>query len=531
MYAIIGLQVVILAAIVTGQEINMALDSGAFVDLEISDARARTDPFRGASVSGTSLLDLDGRAAELPSARLRADDDVLVVFDTQPGRRPHIRAVQRGTHTAPRFSASEFTIPGKVLGDRDSRGGERLDSRAGGRLVARVGPDARVEIALDLPGSIPVDNAALTRLGAGPGLVRASLHRGFLGRRYFSDVRLVGRAWPPGVTLAYDDARERLVVLAPRPPVYRGTGERIAPVTDVFVFDPVGGERTAFEVAGRVIGAAVSGGDTQLIALVSPDAWGVGDVSLTRIGDDGQVLQRGVPVGAARIVGFDRATASAWVVSGSGSSQPGAPPYFVDRMTLTGMSGPRLGPFDSLPGAVASSDGEVWVVETQQHRVSRFELPTGRRVMESREVNGPTDVILDAGSAWIIEANRTQLVKLGGDGRVLWRVPQFERLMWIVPEPGTGGGWLGASKFEGRNAGLLRFSADGSISRDGLATLEIRPEWGRERIGVAALRSRDGRLYAPEPHAIAIVAPDGALLKRLDGYRFASEQRLRATSN
>ena len=86
MYLIVAVQVAIMGAIVATQELNIALDSGAGVDVELSGANAAKDPFRGAHVSGHSALDLDGRAAALPARRLCPGEHVLVFFSVEIGR-------------------------------------------------------------------------------------------------------------------------------------------------------------------------------------------------------------------------------------------------------------------------------------------------------------------------------------------------------------------------------------------------------------------------------------------------------------
>ncbi|MBI2116445.1 MAG: hypothetical protein HYT85_15375, partial [candidate division NC10 bacterium] len=95
MYLIVGVQVLILGAIVASQEINRALDSSLPVDLEISQAQARKDPFRGAAVSGQPALDLDGTNATVPAERFQPGERVLVFFAREPGRRPRITQVER----------------------------------------------------------------------------------------------------------------------------------------------------------------------------------------------------------------------------------------------------------------------------------------------------------------------------------------------------------------------------------------------------------------------------------------------------
>ncbi len=116
MYLIVGLEMLALSAIVASQELNRALDAGPGVELEIANARARKDPFRGGYVSGTGLLDLNGGKVMLPAEPLERGDKVLVFFAVEPGLRPRITGVQRGARGAPPFSSMAFTIPGTVRG-------------------------------------------------------------------------------------------------------------------------------------------------------------------------------------------------------------------------------------------------------------------------------------------------------------------------------------------------------------------------------------------------------------------------------
>jgi hypothetical protein len=511
MYVLVAAQLVILAAIVGPQELNMALDSGPTVDVEILQARASRDPFRGAYVSGRSVLDLDARAVAVPTGGLRPGDRVLVAFVVEPPRRPRITGVERGRRAAP-FTATSFTIPGRVLDDR---------VRPEGRVTAQVGTPA-VTIELELPASISVDESAVARL-AGPGVVRASLHAGFLGRRYFTDVVLTGHAWPADVRFAYDDTRERLFVLSPR----ETRGRPAAAVrSDLFVFDAAGKEVGSSEIEGRVIDAVVEA-DGTLLALVSDQRWSP-EVSLVRLREGGQVLQRSAPLALDRVLGFDAPTGSAWILVGPASPRP-QPPHFIQRTTLAGLREPRLGPFESVPRTVLSSGSDVWVVQTERHRVTRLDVTSGRTVREYRDLNGPVDVAVDAGSLYVVEANRSQLTRLAEDGRVLWRVPRFQGLTWVVPEPGTGRGWVGASSFEGASAGVLRFGPGGEIARvPAGATPTPRGDW-RRRLGPDVLRSaRDGRLFFLEPQAIAILGADGATVTRVLGFRLPGAPRLRS---
>jgi hypothetical protein len=64
-----------------------------------------------------------------------------------------------------------------------------------------------------------------------------------------------------------------------------------------------------------------------------------------------------------------------------------------------------------------------------------------------------TEIAVDGGSLLVIEADGTQLSRFALDGRPLWRVPRFEGLAWVLADPGTGGGWVGAARFEGKPGG------------------------------------------------------------------------------
>src|SRR5687767_13438376 len=87
MYGLVGAQLLVPAAIVAPQELNRALDAGATIDLEIVQARAGKDSFRGAYIYGHSALDLDGPTVPIP-AGLRGGERVMVTFAAEPGRRP-----------------------------------------------------------------------------------------------------------------------------------------------------------------------------------------------------------------------------------------------------------------------------------------------------------------------------------------------------------------------------------------------------------------------------------------------------------
>jgi hypothetical protein len=252
-------------------------------------------------------------------------------------------------------------------------------------------------------------------------------------------------------------------------------------------------------------------------------------VALARIREDGQVIQRSPPISLDRVLGFDAATGSAWTLTGR--VNPPQPPHSVERLTPGGPLPPRLGPFAAVPHKIVSRGTEAWVVEMGLHRVTRVDLASGRTVQEYRDLNGPTDIGVDAGSLFVIDANHTQLTRLAMDGRVLWRVPRFHGLAWDVPEPGTGGGWVGAARFEGLSGGVFRFAPDGAVSsvKVGVGPRAPTAPWLSRRLAVSAVREpREGRLYVREADAIVILGADGALLRRVDGFRYPREQRVRS---
>jgi len=523
MYLLVGVQVLALGALVAWQEINIALDPGVGVDLEIADAQARKDPFRGAYVSGRSTLDLAGRTAALPAERLRPGEKVLVFFAVEAGGRPRIVRVERRRRGGdPPFAPTGFSIPGRVLGT-DAR--RSLSGRWGG-LVARVG-DPAVPLALELPDSVPVDASALDQL-AGPSLIRASLRRGFLGHRFLADVRLIGRGWPVDASFAWDERRERLVVLAPRQPRGWQPGASASkPRTEVFFLDALGKEAGSVEVAGRLV-AGVVAPDGGLLAVGSEEAWSYGSVFLAEIREDGRVARRSPPLTGNRVLGLDAATGAAWVLTGRLTPRP-EPPHYVEPTGPGGPRGPRLGPFASVPSAVVAAGAQVWVVETSRHRVTRLDRASGRIEVEYRDLNAPAEIAVDAGALFVIEADRTQLTRLAPDGRVLWRVPRFEALAWILPEPGSGGAWVGASRFEGGAGGVFRVGADGRVARLAARVLPAtRPAYTSRALVPGAVRDpRHGRLYVREGQAIVILGADGTILERLFGFRYAREQRIR----
>jgi hypothetical protein len=274
------------------------------------------------------------------------------------------------------------------------------------------------------------------------------------------------------------------------------------------------------EVAGRVIEGVVNPVDGTFLALVSQEAWGYGPVQLTRIGEDGVVLQRGPQIVHERVLGFDTEASGLWVLAGPPTTSPQAP-YSVERMTLAGSQGSQLGPFPSRPRAALTFRNAVWVLEPDRHRVTRLDR-AGRIEREYGDLNRPTDLVVDAESVVVIEASQTQLSKLALDGRVVWRVPRFQGLAWILPEAGTGGGWVGASSFEGQPGGVFRYTPDGKISQlPGAVAVRSTADGNRSRLATEAIRdSAWDRFYVREPLAIVILGSDGTVVQRVEGYRY-----------
>ncbi len=438
MYLIVGVQVVILGWIVGFQEINQALDSSVPIGLEIPKAYAQKDSFRGAYIWGQPALDLDGEKAVTPAKRLQPGEGVLVFFAVEAGKRPWITRVERrGWGSGPPFSPLSFTVPGKVL-----RPDARSSFGGGGQgLVARVGkPPIHLELAV--PASISIEEAVLGQ-AVWPSMVRASLRQGYLGHRYLADVRLSGQAFTPDISFTYDETRDRLIVLAPRPGVL---AER-RPRSSILLFDGEGKEVRSAEVDGRLLSGVVNPSDGTLWALLTTEPWGYSTVKVVQVRLDGHVVQQSPVMAGERIVGFDREAGAVWFLAGVPAAPPPQPPFFVDRMTFGGVGGPRLGPFPSKPIIVRSRDQKIWVVEPGQHRVTRLDQ-TGRVEREYRDVNQPTAIAVDATGFTLIEAAQTQLSRFSLDGQLLWRVPRFHGLAWILPEAETGGGWVGAQRFE-----------------------------------------------------------------------------------
>jgi hypothetical protein len=296
----------------------------------------------------------------------------------------------------------------------------------------------------------------------------------------------------------------------------------------VFFFDGTGTEVGSTEVAGRLVEGVVNPADGTLWGLLSKDPWGVSMVHPIRVDEKGQVVQQGPQIAYDRVIGFDGVEGGVWVLRGTPESS-NRPPYSVERLTFGGFQGPRLGPFASRPRVAVASGQQVWVLEPDQHRVTRLDRMTGRIEQEYRDVNRPTDIAVDAGAIILIEANQTQLSKFSPQGQALWRVPRFQGLGWILPEPGTGGGWVGATHFEGRPGGIFRYDSGGKVSLlAGDMKLWVANEWNRRRLAPDAVwAGRQGRIYVREGAAIAVLRPDGTLLRRVGGFRYAKEQPIR----
>jgi hypothetical protein len=517
MYLIVAVQCAVLLAMVALHELNRAFDSGPGVELEISQAYAQRNPFRGAAIHGRPALNLDGTDAAMPPDPLVPGDRVFVIFEPDKDKRPRIRAVERrGQRPDPPFDAGSFSIPGRVL--RTNR--PLASSADGAEFIARVGKPP-VQVELDLPASIRIDDATLQHV-SDPSIVRASLRRGALGYRYYADVWVSGEAWGPQTSFTFDSRRDQLVVFSPAHQRLDGRPLTANPParTSVYFFDGAGRELRSMDVPGRVIEGIVNPADGTFLALVSQEAWGYGPVQLTQIGEDGAVLQRGPQIVHERVLGFDTEVGGLWVLAGPPTTSPQAP-YSVERMTLAGSRGSQLGPFPSRPRAALSLGNAVWVLEPDRNRVMRLDR-AGRIEREYGELNRPTDLAVDAESIVVIEASQTQLSKLSLQGRVLWRVPRFEGLAWILPDTDTGAGWVGALSFEGQPGGVFRYSPTGEISRlPGTVAIRSMADGSRSRLATEAIRdSEHGRFYVRESSAIVVLGPDGTVLRRVDGFRY-----------
>ena len=519
-YLLVGIQVVILAAIVASQELNRALDTGPGVELEIPEAHARKDPFRGASVGGQVALSLEGGLAEVVGGPLTPGERVLVFFASDAGRPPRPFRVERPRWGAdPVFTVDTFNLPGRVLPDS----GRGYGSRHG--PVVSVGKPA-VSVELDLPQSIPIADTLLDHL-TGPSLLRVSLKRGAFGHRYLSGVMLAGQRLSFPMSFTYDSARDQLIVIAPK-------GERIdrrpfhrerPPQTSLLVFDGAGKEVRLADAPGLILEGAVGSSGGALIVLLGQERYG-GSVHLAELREDGTVIRRGPEILSDRVLGFEPGTSSAWVITGTPAAYP-QPPFFIQRMTLDGLTGPRVGPFVARPRGVVAVDRGLWVVESDQHRVTHLDIG-GARVREYRDLNRPTEIAVDRGSLMVVEAGQTQLTRFGPDGTTAWRLPRFQGLAWIVPDPETGGGWVGAMRYENAEGGVFRYEADGRIARLPVAiSPRLHGDGIRNRLTPDAIRDRArDRFYICEGQAIAILGGDGTLLRRVQAFRYTTPRPL-----
>jgi len=521
LYVLVGLQLAFLGGIVAVHELNRALDWGPGAGLEIPQANASKDPFRGAAVSGHPTLNLNGTHVEVP-AGLALGDAVLVFFATESGKPPRIVQVERRRWGAdPLFGPELFSIPGRVVAPAGGR-----TWRAGRQITLSVG-NPPVSVALDLPDTIPVADAALDHLTT-PNPILGSLRRGALGYRFLTDLYVTGQTFPFQMSLAYDPTRDRLVIAAGKSErVDRRPRLRDQPTrSDLFLFDGSGKEVASTEIPGHVFETVHSPLDGTILALLSQEQYLAGPVQLVRLGEDGTIVRRSPQIHSDRILGFDRDTGDTWALIGTTMASP-QPPFLVQRFGLDGFRGPRIGPVASRPRAVLVAERGLWVVETDEHRVSRYDL-SGALRREYRDLNRPTEIAVDGGSLLVVEANQTQLTRFGADGSVLWRVPRFQGLAWILPEPRTGGGWVAATRYESAAGGVFRYEADGRI----LPLLQpIAPrafaDWTRGRLAgdVIGDLSR-GRFYVREGQAVAIVGTDGTLIRRVEKFRFATPRPL-----
>lgn len=521
LYVLVGLQLAFVGGIVAVHELNRALDWGPAVSLEIPRANASKDPFRGAAVSGHPALDLHGAHVAVP-AGLAPGGAVLVFFATQSGKPPRIVHVERRRWGAdPLFGPELFSIPGRVVAPAESR-----TRRVVQQITLSVGTPP-VSVALDLPDTIPVADAALDQLTT-PAPLLGSLRRGALGHRFLTDLYITGQTFPPRMSLAYDPVRDRLTIAA-------GKSERIdrrprlrdqSALSDLFVFDGSGKEVASTEILGHVFETVYSPRHGEFLALLSEERYMAGPVRLVQLGEYGTFVRRSPQIHSDRILGFDRDTGDTWALIGTTMASP-QPPFVAQRFGLDGFTGPRIGPVASRPRALLVAERGVWIVETDEHRVSRYDL-SGTLRREYRDLNRPTEIAVDGGSLLVVEANQTQLTRFAPDGSALWRVPRFQGLAWILPEPRTGGGWVAATRYESAAGGVFRYEADGRIvpflqsTGPGAVADGTRGRLAGDVVGDFSRR----RFYVREGQAVAIAGTDGTLVRRVETFRFAAPRPL-----
>jgi hypothetical protein len=329
---------------------------------------------------------------------------------------------------------------------------------------------------------------------------------------------------------AYAPEPDRLAVLT-------GKGERFEyrsrrhgepPASTVYLFDGAGKEAATAETPGLIADGIYSPKEGAFLVVVSPERYMSGPVQLGLLRLDGGLARKSPQIHTERLLGFDSESGAAWAVAGTETptANPRAP-FFVQRFGLDGWSGPRIGPLASRPRSALTADRHLWVVESDQHRISRFDM-AGTLVRDYRSLNRPTEIAVHQGDLLVVEANQTQLSRFAPDGSVRWQVPRFQGLTWVLTDPSTGGGWVGATRYENAEGGVFRFEADGRIRRLPLAVSpRAAADWTRPRLaGDAVLDLGRGRLYVRETQAVAILDADGTLLKRVDGFRFATPRPL-----
>ncbi len=520
LYVLVGLQLALLGGIVAIQELNRALDRGPGVPLEIPEAIASNDPFQGPALRGRPALSLEGKQVAVP-ADLSPGDAVLVFFAPESGKPPRIVRVERRRWGAdPLFGPDLFSIPGRVVAPAGGR-----SQRPEGQITVSVGAPP-VFVTLELPDAIPVADAALDHLTT-PTPILASLRRGAFGHRFLTDLYATGQTFPPQMSLAYDPVRDRLVITAGQSGrVDRPRLSDQPARSSLFLFDGAGKEVASTEIPGHIFEAVYSPHDGACLALLSQERYPAGPVQLVQLREDGMIVRRSPQIHSDRILGFDRETGETWALIGTMMASP-QPPFVVQRFGFEGFSGPRIGPLASRPRALLVAERGLWIVETDEHRVSRYDL-SGALSREYRDLNKPTEIAVDAGSLLVVEANQTQLTRFAPDGSPRWRVPRFQGLAWILADPRTGGGWVAASRYENAPSGVFRYEADGRIVR---LPLTISPravaDWPRSRLAGDVIGDLGrGRIYVREAQAVAVVGTDGTLIRRVDTFRFATPRPL-----
>ncbi len=88
---------------------------------------------------------------------------------------------------------------------------------------------------------------------------------------------------------------------------------------------------------------------------------------------------------------------------------------------------------------------------------------------------------------------------------------------------------MGAQRFESQESGVFRYESDGRIFR---LPVKIAPrmtgEWNRAPLAPETIRAiGQGRIYTRDSLAIVILSADGTILKRVEGFRYAQERRIR----